>query len=97
MELLPTLANALCVTMDGLFGLQEGQGPDVGKLLYQHIGTLPMDQRLERLCQLIWVGALGDPSAQLVAGAGHSCPLYPAGADRCSIGKTSRKSPAQRK
>lgn len=56
-ELLPTLANALCVTMDGLFGLQEGQDPDVGKLLYQHIGTLPMDQRLERLCQLIWVGA----------------------------------------
>ena len=52
-ELLPTLANALCVTMDGLFGLQEGQGPDVGKLLYQHIGTKHCANAMKRCCNVL--------------------------------------------
>jgi transcriptional regulator with XRE-family HTH domain len=56
-ELLPTLADALGVTIDGLFGLQESTAPDMEKLMFQHIGTAPMDHRIERLCKLIWVGA----------------------------------------
>lgn len=55
--LLPVLADALGVTLDGLFGLREGAVPDLEKLLFQHIGALPMEQRMERLCKLVWVGA----------------------------------------
>ena len=56
-ELLPALADALGVTMDGLFGLREGTAPDLERLLFQHIAALPMERRMERLCKLIWVGA----------------------------------------
>lgn len=58
-ELLPTVADALGVTMDGLFGLQEGKTPDMEKLLFQYIGTAPMAQRMERLCRLVWAGIQG--------------------------------------
>jgi hypothetical protein len=36
---------------------QEAKAPDMEKLMFQHIGTAPMDHRIERLCKLIWVGA----------------------------------------
>jgi transcriptional regulator with XRE-family HTH domain len=55
-ELLPAIADTLGVSIDDLFGRTNTQVPDVEQVLFDHIAALPMEQRMERLCRLVWVG-----------------------------------------
>lgn len=62
-ELLPTLAGQLGVTIDALFGLDGGEQVDVEDTVRRWIVTIPKGQRLNELCRLVW-SAMG-PAALL--------------------------------
>lgn len=53
-ELLPTLAGQLGVTIDALFGLDGGEQVDVEDTVRRWIVTIPKGQRLNELCRLVW-------------------------------------------
>ena len=56
-ELLPVLAGQLGVTIDSLFGLESGEAPDVEDAVRRWMLTVPQNQRMDRLCRLIWIAA----------------------------------------
>ena len=45
--ILPTLASALHVTIDQLYGIPSGQNTDIPQLLTEAFQGIPQDQRLE--------------------------------------------------
>lgn len=53
-DLLPTLAQQLGVTIDALFGLEGGEKVDVEDTVQRWIVTVPKGQRLNELCRLVW-------------------------------------------
>lgn len=53
-ELLPTLARALGVSIDALFGLESGEQVDVEEVMGRWLRTFPERARMERLCRLVW-------------------------------------------
>ncbi|MDE7271932.1 MAG: helix-turn-helix domain-containing protein [Lachnospiraceae bacterium] len=56
-ELLPVLAAQLGVTIDALFGLDDGEQINIEDTLYRWMLTVPRNQRIDRLCRLIWSAA----------------------------------------
>ena len=56
-ELLPVLAGQLGVTIDALFGLEDGETPDVENAVRRWMMSVPRHQRMDQLCRLIWVAA----------------------------------------
>lgn len=56
-ELLPVLAEQLGVTIDALFGLEGGEQINIGDAVYRWMLTVPRNQRVDRLCRLVWSAA----------------------------------------
>ncbi len=53
-ELLPTLADRLGVTIDALFGRKEGEAVDIHQTAARWLHTVPNEQRFDRICRLFW-------------------------------------------
>ncbi len=53
-ELLPTLADRLGVTIDALFGREEGQAVDIHQTAARWLHTVPTQQRFDQICRLFW-------------------------------------------
>lgn len=56
-ELLPVLADTLGVTVDALFGREAGEKIQIEDALRRWLLTVPQEQRLDRLCRLVWSAA----------------------------------------
>lgn len=56
-ELLPVLAAQLDVTIDALFGLESGEQINIEDTVYRWMLTVPRNQRVDRLCRLVWSAA----------------------------------------
>ena len=56
-ELLPVLSRQLGVTIDSLFGMEGGEQVDVEDAVRRWMMTVPHNQRMDRLCRLIWAAA----------------------------------------
>ncbi len=55
--LLPDLAERLGVSIDALFGREKGERADVADTVRRWIVTVPREQRVDRLCRLVWTAA----------------------------------------
>ncbi len=53
-ELLPVLSRQLGVTIDALFGLNDGEQISAEDIVRRWIITVPRGQRLNELCRLVW-------------------------------------------
>ena len=53
-ELLPTLADRLGVTIDALFGRKEGEAVDFHQTAARWIHAVPNEQRFDQICRLFW-------------------------------------------
>lgn len=58
-ELLPVLAEQLGVTIDALFGLEDGEKAGVEDVVRRWISTVPEGRRLDKLCRLVWSAIKG--------------------------------------
>ena len=56
-ELLPALADTLGVTVDALFGREGGEQVDMKEIIRRWMDAIPQNQRVDRLCRLIWAAA----------------------------------------
>lgn len=56
-ELLPVLSRQLGVTIDALFGLEDGEKIDMEDTVRRWMCTVPQARRLDRLCRLVWSAA----------------------------------------
>ena len=56
-SLLPAVADALGVSIDALFGRQNGEKIDITETVRRWIVTVPPRQRMDRLCELVWSAA----------------------------------------
>ena len=52
--LLPAIARRLGVSIDALFGRETGEKEDVEETVGRWLGALPEQERMERLCRLVW-------------------------------------------
>lgn len=57
--LLPAIADRLGVTIDALFGREEGTPQNIGALFVQWIQTFPQDERINALFRLLATNILG--------------------------------------
>ncbi len=55
--LLPAIADRLGVSIDALFGREKGERADVEDTVRRWIAAVPHDQRMDRLCRLVWIAA----------------------------------------
>lgn len=53
-ELIPTLADRLGVTIDALFGREEGEAVDIHQAAARWLHTVPKEQRFDQICRLCW-------------------------------------------
>lgn len=53
-ELIPTLADRLGVTIDALFGREEGEAVDIHQAAARWLHTVPTQQRFDQICRLCW-------------------------------------------
>ena len=67
--LLPAVADTLGVTVDALFGREGGEKTDIKDALRRWMLTVPQEQRLDRLCRLVW-SAAGTLDARGIEDAG---------------------------
>lgn len=56
-ELLPILSRQLGITIDALFGLEQGEQINVEDTVYRWMLTVPRDRRVDQLCRLVWSAA----------------------------------------
>ena len=68
-DLLPAVADTLGVTVDALFGREGGEKTDIKDALRRWMLTVPQEQRLDRLCRLVW-SAAGTLDARGIEDAG---------------------------
>lgn len=55
--LLPAVADALGVTIDALFGREDGEKINIEDAVRQRMLTIPKERRLDWLCRLVWSAA----------------------------------------
>ena len=53
-SLLPAVADKLGVTIDALFGREGGVVEDIQSTMNRWVLSLPVEQRLDQLCRLVW-------------------------------------------
>ena len=53
-ELIPTLADRLGVTIDALFGREEGEAVDIHQAAARWLHTVPKERRFDQICRLCW-------------------------------------------
>lgn len=75
-ELLPILAEQLGVTIDALFGLENGEKLDVKDAVRRWIAAVPKDQRLDEMCRLVWSAIKGTLSYHGVELGGDPSLVY---------------------
>lgn len=56
-SLLPSVANALGVSIDSLFGREGGGRIDAAETVCRWLRTIPQSQRMDQLCELVWSAA----------------------------------------
>lgn len=68
-ELLPILSRQLGVTIDALFGLEDGPREAVQDTLARYLRELPSEERMGQFCRLVWacVGAFLPDGLQIPA------------------------------
>ncbi|MBD5118282.1 MAG: helix-turn-helix transcriptional regulator [Clostridiales bacterium] len=57
-ELLPTLADRLGVTIDSLFGREGGARENIQDTVNRWLLSLPPEKRLDQLCRLVWKASM---------------------------------------
>ncbi|MCD7832696.1 MAG: helix-turn-helix transcriptional regulator [Lachnospiraceae bacterium] len=64
-ELLPLIADVLGVSLDGLFGREEGPGMDITHTLIRYLQSFPVDRRMEEMFQILTacIPGLGIPDS----------------------------------
>lgn len=55
--LLPDIAEQLRVSVDALFGREKGEQAGIEDTVRRWIATVPQEQRVDRLCRLVWSAA----------------------------------------
>ncbi len=78
--LLPDIADRLGVSIDTLFGREQGERADVEDTVRRWIAAVPKEQRLDQICRLVWAAIKGMLSYGGLELGDDPCLAY---SDRC--------------